>query len=357
MPVPADWVFSHNDSEGRPVYTIPGAPGSFFYESGGAAPSPEQVEDATREDPVFDPTGLGDNTEFFQENEDDSANLLQWTRESILNRMEVVFANNGFSQDQARAFFFGLWNSQNVSPVIDSILRNAENDRRAFQDGNARFLPDEDRNVGGTQQFGTRYYQETLEGFNDFVSQVWDWYAKKASIDIGEWNSSGAIPRGRGNGRGSASPADIRKQFDITELANGATTLWQGLLLEEPKNARAMAEAYVDAVVAEKGEQRIDFATFITEQARKTARYASIYRNKPESMGESQFLNPFVAAAQQVARPDNVADLAIGGAQFGADASTFGARLRRTEEFTSSSNFINEFEGRLRDLNNLFAGS
>jgi hypothetical protein len=109
-------------------------------------------------------------------------------------------------------------------------------------------------------------------------------------------------------------------------------------------------------MVEHMGKKKIDFDTFIRNKARETARYASIYRSKPDALTEEQFLQPYYQSALQIVRPDNADEVAIGGAQFGSDASTFAARLRRTDESTSSSNFINELEQRMTGLNNLFKG-
>ncbi len=130
----------------------------------------------------------------------------------------------------------------------------------------------------------------------------------------------------------------------------------RALVLEDHKDPRKVARQYVDAVVKGKGEKKIDFATFVETRIEKTARYKSIYRNKPEHLSAGQYISPYLQSAQQFAAPADAADIAIGGAQFGASAEQFRSRLQREDSFTGSAPFIQNLEGRMQDLNNVLKG-
>jgi hypothetical protein len=164
---------------------------------------------------------------------------------------------------------------------------------------------------------------------------------------------------GRGGGGGGArklTAAEIRAQFDMDQLASTVTDLWRSTLLEEPRNARAIAKSYVDAVVATGGEQKIDFQTFVDKQMDTTPRSASLYRDKPPGMSKAQFMQPYVQAAAQHLRPTNVNETARAGAQLGASPGAFRDRLARSNEVRSSSPFITAMEGRMTELSKVFRG-
>ncbi len=186
-------------------------------------------------------------------------------------------------------------------------------------------------------------------GFNYLVEQV-------MSGVFGLGADAGVTTKTTGGGQRGLTPTEIRNKFDIDQLTEQATQIWRTNLLTEPDDARGMASAFVEAVVATKGEKVIDFQTFIEKRAKATNRWASIYKDKPPSMNPQQYLQPYFQAAQQVLRPRNAADVAIGGAQFGSSAATFGARLQRSNEVRTSSNFINQIQGRLSNLSGIFKG-
>ncbi len=178
-------------------------------------------------------------------------------------------------------------------------------------------------------------------------------------MDLGEYPTAELTggPGGRGGGgRTGPTAQEIRDQFDIEELSEAAANLWRGMLLTDDADTRGMAKAYIDAMVAGKGKKKIDFVEFIRNKAKATDRYASIYRNKPDSMSEEQYLAPYFQSAMQVVNPHDADEIAIGGAQFGASSEAFAARLRRSEAATGSAPFINELQERLGALNRLFKG-
>ncbi len=162
---------------------------------------------------------------------------------------------------------------------------------------------------------------------------------------------------GSGRGRSGPSAQDIRNQFDIEELSVAVDDMSRMLVFEPHRGAKALARQYVDLIVKGKGEVNVDFETFIRSDIAKTARFKSIYRQKPDSLKAEQYMAPFFQAARQVARPGEAADLAIEGAQVGADPLTFSNRLARTDAVTGSAPFINALQGRLEGLNQIFKGS
>lgn len=187
----------------------------------------------------------------------------------------------------------------------------------------------------------------TPQGMQNLILQARNWIGTRwpafqegltAEIPSG---SSGR--RGRsGRGRGRPTEAEIRAQFDMTQLTNAVNQMSRALLLEESDDAKAVAEAYVGAIV-QNPDQKLDFETFAREKILSKPRAKLIYANKPEGMSEEQFLQPFFQAAQQRIGPgfgSQAADIAIEGARFGASPQAFQARLNRTRQVQSSAPFL-----------------
>jgi len=221
----------------------------------------------------------------------------------------------------------------------------------------SRNIPDSIRRANREDVEGIpAWYTETQDGINALLEHARNWW--KIEISDPRFSESWGSGRKRGGGGGSRLPteAEIRQQFDLDALAEGVQNVWRGTLLTENSDPRGLARQYVDAVVATKGQQEIDFNTFVMTRARGQARYASIYKNKPTSMNEQQFLQPYFQAASSIAGPLEGAELAIGGAQFGATGAQFEERLRRTDAMTGSAPFINSLEGRMQSLNSVLKG-
>ena len=212
-----------------------------------------------------------------------------------------------------------------------------------------------------TGGMGAEFFTQTQEGINMLLDKARDWWKVELSDKrfSKSWGStSGGGGGGGGGGRTLPTEAEIRQQFDLDQLAEGVQNIWRGTLLDQHKDARGLARQYVDAVVASQGQQKLDFETFVLGRARKEARHASIYKNKPAAMSEAQFLQPYHQAAVGAVGGlgTEAADIAIGGAQFGATAGQFQERLKRTGAVTSSAPFMNAMEGRLTSLKGLFKG-
>lgn len=161
------------------------------------------------------------------------------------------------------------------------------------------------------------------------------------------------IPK-RPTGGGSRGPtaAEIRAQFDLDHLTQLVNEMSQGLVLAEEPNARKIAKAYVDAIVANP-KQELDFGTYARSKIMGTARAAVIYKHKPEGISEEQYLQPYVAAFQQMAGPgfgDQLADTATAGARLGASPAAFQQRMMRTSQVQTSSPFLTKMGQRLTNF-------
>lgn len=204
---------------------------------------------------------------------------------------------------------------------------------------------------GGSNLSG---FTQTPQGMQQMVDWAINWFGGKVGIPLRRGSSGGG--GGGGGGRRGPTAADIRNQFDLKELAANINDMNRAMVFEEHKDAKGLAKKYVDAVVATRGEKKIDFATFVEEQIANTARFKSIYRKKPEHLSWSEYMGPYIGAARQFAAPEDADDIAIGGAQFGASPEAFRQRLNREDSVTGSAPFIQGLEGRMRELNSLFKG-
>lgn len=307
-------------------------------------------------DKTFDPGE--DNSQFFDDSVTDINAIIENVGKSIYQELLLAGNTYGFSPVSMQQLFAGWWNKDGALGLIDRMMQDAEANRRAMGQTvgpGGHGLGESGQNpITKKHLMGANYFMQTLQGFNELTKAVWDFYKQKAGIDLGDFG----VNRGGGGRSGPSGPSaeDIRNSFDLDQLAEGAKNIWRGLLLDDDIDARGMARSYVDAMVAGKGKKKIDFTEFIRNKAKATPRYASIYRNKPGSVSEEQFLAPYFQSALQVVSPDQADEIAIGGAQFGATGEQFAQRLRRSEAASSSAPFIEELQGRLMDLNKLFKG-
>ncbi len=207
---------------------------------------------------------------------------------------------------------------------------------------------------------------DTVVGWEPTTPQDWDqiWAAGLAKLSMGLGFDLSSPPSKGGSGsRGPRAPSaqDIRNMFDEDELTEAVNDLWQGWLVEEAPDGRKLAKAYINEIVRTKGQEEIDFQTFVTNKIKKTSRYNLIYQNKPGGVSEQQFLQPYVQSAQRImgggqGQETAVADVAAGGAALGASGEAFGQRLNRTSAVQNSQGFIRGLEDRVRGVSNLLRG-
>lgn len=158
---------------------------------------------------------------------------------------------------------------------------------------------------------------------------------------IGPGGGSGS-GSGRGSGPRRPTAAQIRAQFDLDQLTQTVNDMSRALVLADDKNARSIARSYVNAIVANP-EQELDFETFVRGRILASNRAKTIYKSKPKSLTEEQFLQPYVQAAMQRIGPgfgDQLAQLSIAGAQLNADPNAFQQRLERTSQVQSGAPFL-----------------
>jgi len=276
--------------------------------------------------------------------------------DGVLNTMEddlVRWGNeNGYNSEAMKGFMDAIA-SQLAIGVNSQFRQGLEYDQEI-----SSFLTDEITGSDAFQQINLRGsfdYYFTPDGLMELVDNAWS-QAQGIWSGLGDRPTGDPVGSGGGGGRRSPTPEEIRNQYDLDQLTNDVNSLWRTWLLEEHSNPRKLASDYVEAIVATKGEKAIDFQTFVRSRAQSTSRWASVYRKKPQSMSEEQFLQPYFAAASQVLRPKNAAGVAIGGAQFGADAGSFQANLARQNENVTSAPFINGIQERLSAVKGLFKG-
>jgi hypothetical protein len=201
-----------------------------------------------------------------------------------------------------------------------------------------------------TQDFDTlyRFAKSWLGAKDDGLRKAWN-------TMLGGGGASRSTARSSGGGRRGPTAQEIRAQFDVDQLTETVSNMYRAYLLTDSPQARSVASAYVEAVV-KNPDQKLDFETFVLKRIRGEARHKQLYKNKPDNVDELNYMQPYVQSASRWLRPKNVADVAAGGAQFGADQGAFEGRIGRSAEVTSSSPFINAMEQRVSSLGKVLRG-
>lgn len=204
----------------------------------------------------------------------------------------------------------------------------------------------------------TTPYPSSIQDFNDLEDMARRWLgARDGSGTLSGLLGTSSSGGGGGSGRISTKPTkeQLRKQFDVDQLSRAVTNTYRGLLFTDTKNSRAIAEAYVEAYVADP-EQKLDFDTFVRNRIRQEPRYNLLYKHKPKGMTEEQYFQPYVNSAQQMLAPREIEQAVTGAAQLGASQAQFRARMARSDSQTASAPFINSFGQRISDLKGIFKG-
>ncbi len=265
-----------------------------------------------------------------------------------LNGVDLDFIKQKYVINQ-RAMFDALF-TQLFAPA----------DRNQSEAGNSAMmreaakLPGFNPETFGTLGMGSAFYTSTFGGMEEMVSWAMNWMGARVGMDL-QPATKGGSGRGSGGRRGLTAQ-EIRNQFDLDELAGAVNDMNRGLVLEEHADAKGLARKYVDAIVATRAEKEIDFETFVRGKIEATARFKNIYKRKPASVSAEAYIAPYLQAAMQMASPNEAAEIAIGGAQFGTSAESFRQRLNRTDDVTGSAPFINALEGRMNSLTSVLKG-
>jgi hypothetical protein len=275
------------------------------------------------------------------ENTDISDADYDWTakfRTDAVTYLERVGADYGFDRFTMESFV-----RNNIDAAIDYI-----NERQSLASG--RFGGDSILERGRNKAVN----KDTAFNFQRMWEDGMTFFSMEAGI-----NFVNPRPPGGGSGRRRPSAADIRKSFDVDQLSEQINKMWNAYLIEDNAQARTLAKSYVEAIVDTKGEQEIDFQTFVLDKIRKDKRHGLLYRNKPEGLDELAYLTPFVQSAASVVGGQNkglMKGLATGGAALGASGAQFQERLRHTTQNQQSSGFINQIEERVRGIKDVLRG-
>lgn len=192
--------------------------------------------------------------------------------------------------------------------------------------------------------------------------QVWNagllYFSAQAGVDLASIGSGSG--RGRRGARGP-SAQDIRNMFDEEQLTDAVQSMWGAYLLEDTKEARKIAKNYIEAHVSSGGQKEIDFETYVKGRMEGTPRWKQIYQNKPEGVDALQYIGPYVAMTSNMigggsGNKQLQGDLVAGGAALGASQDAFANRLKRTDQHTASSGFINGIENKVRSVANILRG-
>jgi hypothetical protein len=333
------------DGDGSDLPTDPVPP----TEDGGLYGWQNPEVDDPEPDPVFIPGNMDpENLALLQENYQDDLDVFGSVGGVVQSELLKWGALNGYSPDQMNNFFNNFWDDATVM-VNGTIAGGARTDKAAAAGVYGEATP-------GEPIYGSTAWLATPEGFDHQVEVAWGVFQKQWSA-LGEYADIKDLKLpGTGRGSGRKTAQQIRDSFDVSALAEGINNVWRVMLLDEHANPRQLASAYIEAIVATRGEKAIDFEQFVRDKARATARHKSIYRNKPDSLNEDQYLQRYFQTAQQTLRPGNAEKAAIRGAQLGADAGAFSGSLQRSNENVTSAGFIRNFQDRLSQLNSVFKG-
>lgn len=273
--------------------------------------------------------------------EGDAYGWAEPVKSAIYRELTTAAAAAGIDPNQANTMF---------SSMIGTLLIDANSELLMGKPHSAL-----GRAAGGGKR-PPNYWTGTQEGYEGLLDYSRSWAQRYYKNLAPYWQAGiGDSSASSGSGSGLPTDAEVRQAFDLNKLASDAQNIYRGLVLDELKDPMAWARQYVDTVVASHGQQKLDFQTFIEGKTKQTGRYASIYKNKPDSMTPQQFLQPYMQSAQQVlGGSKEAAPIAIAGAQFGASQPAFQARLNRTDAVTGSAPFINSLESRMREVSKVF---
>jgi hypothetical protein len=326
--------------------------------SSGQVSTQPPADDITFNTDATDPTKKipfvvgGDNTAYYEQQQNDTTSWIDNLNNTILDELRAAGESAGYSDDAMIQIFDG-----NISHMLTDLDRELMRGQATSLAGRAYRIMEETP-VGMRKPADASVYLTDRDGIEATTNYARAWFQMRFPELQKSWEIGTGKSRGSGGG-GTRGPTaeQIRQQFDVDQLAAAAQNRWRGTLLTETDQSRAIAEDYIEEIVASGGKQKIDFDTYVDKRIEATDRFASIYANKPKSMSLAQYLQPYVQSAQQiVGATDEAAQIGIQGAQFGASGAAFQARLNRTDAVTSSSPFINKIGQRMTALKGMLRG-
>lgn len=192
------------------------------------------------------------------------------------------------------------------------------------------------------------------EGLVEVFNASMSWIDRELGGLLAAINQPTTGPRGGGGSRGPTA-AEIRNSMDLNQLTQAVTDLGRAYLADEVKDARTIASAYIEKIVATGAMEEIDFKTFVLTNFKARPRWGTLYQNKPEGVDELQFLQPYAQAALK-AGGRNMPELVAQGAALAQTGEEFASRLQRESGVRNSSAFITGIEQSVRGVKDILRG-
>lgn len=197
------------------------------------------------------------------------------------------------------------------------------------------------------------YYTRSARGLTALTNISLQWISGRIPGMQDAMNNQGG-----GGGGGVGKPVDIRAQFDLSQLASEVTKMSRGYLLQEHKDPRGLARAYVDAVV-KNPDQNLDFQTFVVDHLKANPRWGTLYKHKPAALDELQYIGQYTSVGQQMLGANSGQDWSGEQAHamaLGADPQAWNERLERSNSYTSQAPFIAKLEAKVSGLSHILKG-
>jgi len=147
-----------------------------------------------------------------------------------------------------------------------------------------------------------------------------------------------------------ANPDEL---YDKNQLKNTATSLVTQLLLDDnPNFVNKVTQDYINYKIANP-TGRVDFNSYAYNSIKNTARYRTIYKNKPLAMTEEQYISNYTNATQ-IASPADQNKIIAAQAQAGGTGETASVAAMMSESGSRSNQFISSIEQSAESLSKLF---
>ena len=194
--------------------------------------------------------------------------------------------------------------------------------------------------------------RDPLPGFQDLFANVPSTTAAELS-DILVGLRPGRSGGGGGGGGGGAARPDL--VFDEAQLAERARAIWRPMMIADVPDTEGLVDKYLkEANSFWRGSGgRLDFDTFVTNEARTTQRYKNLYGKKEDWQSEAEYMGGFTAAANGFGLSAGETEKQIvAGATSGASLAGFTSRVSRGREnqLNTQGNFSQKMANNLNQL-------